>query len=114
MRFFDSAELASERSFQQNEINEFSESKMPTYFAVNAILQNEDHKESNDSILKSPNFGNLPIRINERNMRHNIKFFNSAEMHNQTDNEKLPGYFQVTDILQSMDKNSNQTTKLFI
>lgn len=116
MKFFDSAEFASPDGIHSNEVNNFSGSKMPTYFAVNSFLQNENHETSNDSILKGPNFGNLPIKINERNMRHNIKFFNSAEMHNQSQqpNQKLPGYFQVKDMLQTMDNNANQTTKLFI
>lgn len=116
MKFFDSAELASESKIDPNEINKYNESKIPAYFTVNNFLQNENIETSNDSILKIPNFGNLPIKINERNIRHNIKFFNSAEMHSQSqqNSQKLPGYFQVNDVLQSMDKNSNQATKLNI
>lgn len=117
LKFFDSTDLASGNNNQENTINNFTESKTPAYFVVSGLLRNDENEVRESSILKNSKFGNLPIKMKERNIRHNIKFFNSIEMQrsqSEQNDEKLPGYFQVNDALQTMDQNSKQTTKLFI
>lgn len=112
LKLFDSTELASGCMINSNSANE-SQRKIPTYFSIDNLLQCENIETSNDSILKSPNLGNLTIK---NNGRHNIKFFDSTEIcsNSPQNDQKLPGYFQVGDILNLAGKNSSQPTKLII
>ena len=113
IKFFDSIDLTSKDSKAND--GSFVSNKMPAYFAVDEYIRDADLESDQDSVLnRNPKFGNLVINSNQRNARKNIKFFNSSEMNaskpSNSNKQKLPSYFEVADILHSMD--TQRTTKL--